>query len=302
MKIHMRAVLVLTLMNVSYGARSNWTVKDHVPLDQFIVQAHRGAGELAPENTIEAFELGWKLNCVPEADVRTTSDGVIVAFHDNNFARVVVGVSEELAKKGVKDVMFEELAKLDVGDGRHVKRIADVFKVMQGKPQRRIYLDIKQVELEQLAKEVKEHSMEKQVIFASSKYPQIQAWKALIPNSQTLLWMGGTDESLEKKFQPLRDSQFKDISQLQIHVHLHDGQTTIQRNAVNPFKESDAFLIARGEECRKHNVLYQTLPYGGDTTAAEIYLKLLDLGFMSFATDHPDITWDAVKKFYNEGK
>jgi hypothetical protein len=40
----------------------------------------------------------------------------------------------------------------------------------------------------------------------------------------------------------------------------------------------------------------QTLPYGG--TTKEIYWKLLDLGLMSFATDHPDVTRDAVKAYY----
>jgi glycerophosphoryl diester phosphodiesterase len=298
MKILILPTIALLMATPTFAARSNWTVKDHVPLDQFIVQAHRGAGVLAPENTIEAFELGWKLNCIPESDVRTTNDGVIVAFHDNNFARVVVGVSEEMAKKGVKDVSFEELAKFDVGDGRHVKRMTDVFKVMQSRPERRLYMDIKQVDLEQLAKEVKEYGVEKQIIFTSPKYAEIRAWKAMIPDSQTLLWMGGTEESLEKKFVQLRESDFKDVTQLQIHVHLHDGQTTIQRDAADPFKESDAFLIAHGEEVRKHGILYQTLPYGGETTAAEIYWKLLDLGFMSFATDHPDVTWDVVKKYY----
>ena len=31
-----------------------------------------------------------------------------------------------------------------------------------------------------------------------------------------------------------------------------------------------------------------------------IYWKLLDLGLMSFATDHPDVTRDAVKAYYDE--
>jgi glycerophosphoryl diester phosphodiesterase len=31
-----------------------WNVRDHIPLSQFVIQSHRGAGELAPENTIEA--------------------------------------------------------------------------------------------------------------------------------------------------------------------------------------------------------------------------------------------------------
>src|SRR5687768_9384453 len=112
-----------------------WNVRDHVPLEKFVIQSHRGAGELAPENTLEAFELGWKLGTYPEADVRTTKDGVIVAFHDNDFSRVVKGISPEMAKKGVADVTFEELSKLDVGSckgdqfsGRRGCKVSDIFE------------------------------------------------------------------------------------------------------------------------------------------------------------------------------
>ena len=49
---------------------------------------------------------------------------------------------------------------------------------------------------------------------------------------------------------------------------------------------------------RRHGITYQTLPYGGSTK--EVYWKLLDLGLMSFATDHPKVTWDAVKRYYDE--
>src|SRR4051812_23462640 len=83
-------LMTLLLTTLIAASPAHWTVRDHLLMEKFVVQAHRGAGVLAPENTIAAFELGWKLHCVPEADVRTTSDGVIVAFHDNNFARVVV--------------------------------------------------------------------------------------------------------------------------------------------------------------------------------------------------------------------
>src|SRR5687767_580957 len=193
----MTSLLLLTMLAdatpatpATAPAKSEWTVRDHVPLEQFIVQAHRGAGVLAPENTIAAFELGWKLNCVPEADVRTTKDGVIVAFHDNNFARVVVGVTPDLAKEGVKDLTFDELQKLDVGDGQRVLRMSDIFAVMTGKPETKMYLDIKQVDLDQLAKEVKEAAIEKQVTLATSKHDEIKRWKSLVPESQTLLWVG----------------------------------------------------------------------------------------------------------------
>src|SRR5204863_4594843 len=101
---------------------------------------------------------------IPESDLRTTSDGVIVAFHDDNFQRVVKGADPGLQKKGVADITFEELSKLDVGAwkgeqfvGRRVSRISEVFALMRGKPERRLYLDIKNVKLRQLAEEVRHY-------------------------------------------------------------------------------------------------------------------------------------------------
>jgi glycerophosphoryl diester phosphodiesterase len=287
--------------------RSDWTVRGgHVPIEQFVIQAHRGAGELAEENTIDAFELGWKLGCIPESDLRTTKDGVIVAFHDDNFSRVVKGIPESMKKQGVKDVTFEQLQKLDVGSwkgdqfkGRHVSKMSEVFALMHDKPQRRLYMDIKNVDLSQLAREVNDAGVEKQVILASTKYDIIHKWKSLVPEGATLLWMGGTEAQLSKRFEELRAANFADVTQLQIHTHLLKDAGAITRDSVDPFAEPDRFLIARGNEVREHGILYQTLPYGGST--AGVYEKLLDLGFMSFATDHPDVTWAAVKAYYADG-
>ncbi|PQO26893.1 glycerophosphodiester phosphodiesterase [Blastopirellula marina] len=285
--------------------KATWSLRDHQPLDKFVMQAHRGAGELSEENTLEAFELGWSLGCIPEADVRTTKDGVIVAFHDANFARVVKDVSPELAKQGVKDLTLDELRKLDVGswkgtdfEGRQTPTMAEVFALMKKDPTRRLYLDWKDADLPQLAALAKKEGVERQVIFASTLYPKLREWKRLSPNSQTLLWMRGDDAKLEKRFEELRATDFADVTQLQIHVHLTKPADQVKRTDANPFEETDSFLIARGDELRRQGILYQTLPYGGASEA--IYLKLLDLGFMSFATDHPNITWDAVKAYYSE--
>ncbi|WP_435016766.1 glycerophosphodiester phosphodiesterase [Tundrisphaera sp. TA3] len=306
----MRIICLASILLVAASAPApaqelaRWTVRGHLPREQFIVQAHRGAGELAEENTREAFELGWELGCIPEADVRTTKDGVIVAFHDADFARVVRGVSPEMAKKGVKDLSFAELQALDVGSwkgekfsGRKVGRLKDTFGLMRDDPARRLYLDIKQVDLQKLAAEVQEAGVARQVILASTKDEIVKRWKELLPESRTLLWMGGTEAVLNGRFEKLRAANFAGVDQVQIHTHLARPAEEIRADTPNPFQESDAFLSARCDELRQHNILVQTLPYGG--TTPEIYTKLLDLGFMSFATDHPEVTWAAVNRYYD---
>jgi glycerophosphoryl diester phosphodiesterase len=283
------------------SAKSPWTVAGHIAPEQFVIQSHRGAGELAPENTLEAFELGWSLGTIPEADLRTTSDGVIVAFHDADFARVVRDLPPQLRDKGVKDVTWEQLAQLDVGAwkgdefvGRRVSRIADVFALLPEHPQRRLYLDIKNVQLPQLAREVMEHGVERQVILASTKYDIIREWKRLVPQSQTLHWMGGSEEQLSRRLDELRKNGFADITQLQLHIHRKNDEP-IGRDSIDPFTLSDAFIIETGKELRSHGILFQTLPYGGMTK--EVYWKLLDLGVMSFATAHPKVTLEAVREY-----
>ncbi|MEO5803509.1 MAG: glycerophosphodiester phosphodiesterase family protein, partial [Verrucomicrobiota bacterium] len=215
--------------------KSEWTVRGNWPLEKFVIQSHRGAGELAPENTLEAFELGWMMKTWPESDLRTTKDGVIVAFHDANFERTVKNAPVELKKKGVKDITFAELSKLDVGgwkgesfEGRHVSKISDVFKLMRGNPERHLYLDIKNVNLQQLADEVRETGVTKQIVFTTTKYEMIRDFKKLVPEAQTLNWMGGTEEELKKRLEEVRAANFADITQLQLHVRLNTNSASAE--------------------------------------------------------------------------
>jgi len=281
-----------------------WNATDHIPFEQFIVQSHRGAGVLALENTIEAFELGWSLGTVPEADLRTTKDGIIVAFHDANFARVVKNAGPELQKKGVIDVTFDELSTLDVGSwkgegftGRRVSRMNDIFDLMRSRPKRRLYLDIKNVNLKQLAADVKSRQIGAQVILASPNHKTIREWKSLVPESDTLLWMGGDEAKLRAQFDQLRDAQFEGITQLQIHIHPNKDQNSQDQKSREPFQVSRSFLTEVGWELRARKILLQTLPYTSDPT---FYGKLLDVGVASFATDHPEVAMREIKNYYEK--
>ena len=302
------SALVLSGQTVSNPAMVvPWNVTNHVPVEAIIIQGHRGVGNLAEENTIEAFELAWKMGIYPECDLRMTKDGVIVPFHDENFSRVVKEASPELQKKGVKDLTFAELSTLDVGSwkgehfkGRRVVPMSKIFERMRGRPERHLYMDIKSIEFPRLAAEVRQYGIERQIVLASRHVAQLREWKALVPESETLLWMHGNEATLSRELAGLRDSGFAGITQLQVHVYPKEtndtwAPPTDESSPDNPFRLRNAFLTAIGAELRTHGIVFQTFPYTTDPT---VYGQLLDLGVMSFATDHPDVALREIKAYY----
>jgi glycerophosphoryl diester phosphodiesterase len=274
------------------AAQTPWNVRDHVPLKDFVIQAHRGAGMLMPENSLPAFEIAWGLGAAPEADLRTTSDGVIVAFHDNDLRRVLPDAEEAIRIRGIGDLTYAEVAALDVGGwrgeqyrGQRVPRMTDVYKVLERNPDRLMYIDIKEVDFEQLAR--KSASVHGQLILASTKYDEIMRWKSLAPDSQTLHWMGGSEAELRKRLDQLEERKFRDVDQLQVHVHFaSDGKMA----------PSESFLIGVGEQLRRHGVVFQVFPW--ETKDPRSFERLLDLGVASFATDFPDVTAETVRHYY----
>jgi glycerophosphoryl diester phosphodiesterase len=246
-----------------------------------------------PENSIEAFELAWKLGTIPEADLRTTRDGVVVAFHDENFKRILPSAVEKMKKRGIRDLEWAEVAKLDIGAwkgpkyaGQRVPRMIDVYDILRRNSGRRLYIDIKNVDLAQVAREAS--GVTSRLILASTKYDLIRHWKQLAPDSATLHWMGGTEEALAGRIAELRKSGFQAITQLQTHVRVKDGVLT----------PSPAFLLKTGAELRSRGILFQTLPW--DSADPALFRRLMDLGSASFATDYPDVLMKTIRAYYAE--
>ncbi len=272
-----------------------WNVRDHIPFEKIIVQAHRGYGNAGPEGSLESFEMAWKLNMAPEADLRMTKDGTIVSFHDGDFARIIPDAPDELKKKGVKDLTFEETQQLDIGKfrgpqfaGQRIISLAGMLEVLDAHPDRLLYVDIKQIDFDVLARQtIGRHP---QLIVASSKYDELKEWKRVAPRSKTLHWMGGSEASLEKRIAALREVEFAHIDQLQIHVRI-DGNGIIS--------PSEDFLKKTGDELRRYGILFQTLSWT-QGNRPETYRRLLDLGCASFATDYPEETMNAIKAYYDE--
>jgi glycerophosphoryl diester phosphodiesterase len=87
---------------------------------RFIVQGHRGARGLFPENTIEGFAQAMALGVRGfELDVGVSADGVVVLCHDlalnPDITRRPDGTWLSAPTKPVRALTFAELAEFDVG-------------------------------------------------------------------------------------------------------------------------------------------------------------------------------------------
>ncbi len=72
--------------------------------------AHRGAGKLAPENTLAAFRLGAAHGYrFFECDVKLSADGVPFLLHDTTLERTTNGAGR------AADLSWAELSRLDAG-------------------------------------------------------------------------------------------------------------------------------------------------------------------------------------------
>lgn len=90
---------------------------------------HRGFSELAPENTMKAFELCMEKGIGGiELDVHLCKSGELVVIHDHNLQRLA-GIDAQ-----VEDLTLEELLSLDVGShkdasftGERIPTLEEVF-------------------------------------------------------------------------------------------------------------------------------------------------------------------------------
>ncbi|MBC7792472.1 MAG: glycerophosphodiester phosphodiesterase, partial [Clostridia bacterium] len=119
--------------------------------------AHRGASLHAPENTLEAFELGVLQGAnVLELDVHMTRDGEIVVMHDATVDRTTNGTGE------VRAMTYAQIQQLDAGyhfvdrSGRTFFRDRDVTvptlaEVLQAFPRVGFNIEIKQADAPMVA-------------------------------------------------------------------------------------------------------------------------------------------------------
>ena len=95
---------------------------------QFVIIAHRGASNLAPENSLKAFKKAIELRAdYIEFDIRKTKDGEIIIMHNANTFKMT-------GKRGIiKNMTSEELKKLEIGDGEKIPTLNELIQLAKGK-------------------------------------------------------------------------------------------------------------------------------------------------------------------------
>ena len=165
------AVLVLSIL-----------LSSALPARDIVIVAHRGANNLAPENT---FSAAWK--CVElgieyvEVDVRTSADGVMYVIHDKTLDRTTSGSGL------IAETNSTAIDRLDAGSWfdpkfktERVPRLREFLNTFRGKI--KIYFDVKSADLAALLEMIRETGFENDCFFWFSKDERAQELRKLDPN------------------------------------------------------------------------------------------------------------------------
>lgn len=249
-------------------------------------QAHRGGGaHEAPDNTMAANIYTWALGGIPEADIRTTKDGVLICLHDETPARTTTAPAA-VQNLPISHFSFSEIRAWDAGikfdkrfAGEKVPSLYEVFTAMQGNPARHIYLDLKSVDLAQLGAVIDQYQVNQQVIFAHSSQTRCKEMKRVCPDVRTMLWIGGRTDEIKQTFSAALQSGFSGLDQVQIH--LNQSQ---EAQSAWPYEIDNSFLQHALAATRAVDIDLEVFPFTFDEAVIH---ALLALDIRWFATDEP---------------
>lgn len=250
-------------------------------------QAHRGGGAYeAPDNTMAANRYTWQLGGIPEADIRTTRDGIIVCLHDETPARTTT-VPSSIGNRPISGFDFADTRAWDAGikfdvkfAGERIPSLEEVFADMRGRPERKMYLDLKDTNLEQLGRLIDEYNVNEQVIFTHNQYFNCKNMKRIADGVRTMLWIGGTSEQIRLKYEHIREAGFADLDQVQFHLNSKKSAEEAEWR----YQLDRTFVNKALEETSMANVDLEVLPFEFDSASIH---GLLDLGIRWYATDEP---------------
>jgi glycerophosphoryl diester phosphodiesterase len=162
--------------------------------NQVSVIAHRGASNMAPENTLSAFKKAIELNAdYFELDVRTSKDDSLIIMHDETVNRTTNDTGK------VNNLTFSDLKKMDAGFWFNIRfineRIPTLFEALSLVKNTKSNIGIcvhinesKDYVVSLVVNLIKKMQMEEQVIISSFEYNRLAFSKQIAPEIKTL-WL-----------------------------------------------------------------------------------------------------------------
>lgn len=289
-RVVLRVLLMVVVIVVLFVMYRLLTIQPRPPQpylqgDRPLVLAHRGGADLAPENTMAAFQNAVDLGVdILELDVHTTADGTVVVIHDESVDRTTDGTG------AVHDFTLADLRQLDAGyefspdngqtfpfrgQGIGIPTLEEVFAAF---PDMRINVEIKQSDppIEAAVLEVIERAGAQQRVLVGSEYDDVMArFRSLAPDIAT---SAATNEvrnfylaqllRVSAIYRPLADA---------FQVPEYSGSTHV----VTP-----SFVDAAHHHGVKVHVW--------TVNDAETMQRLLDIGVDGIITDRPDVALEVV--------
>ena len=158
---------------------------------EILVYGHRGAGFLAPENTMASFKMAYEIGVdTIELDVHMTRDGALVVMHDHDVSRTTDGNGH------LSEMILAEVNQLDAGikfgkayAGEHVPMLGEVLAwakdriqlliEIKGHPQPAAGIEAAIVDA------VREAGMSNQVLVKSFFHHSVQRVRSIAPEIVT---------------------------------------------------------------------------------------------------------------------
>lgn len=276
-------------------------IKTNQPEKQVIQwQAHQNSNSEVPENTMAAMQYAWELGGIPELDIRQTADGVIIGMHDATPKRTL-SAPEADQDKLISELTFDEIQRWDAGVKfgeqfrmEKVPSLDQVLPVLSQHPERQLYLDFKQVDLEVMAAQIREYGAAKQIIFAHNDHENCKTVKRLIPEVRTMLWIPVRfPEAAMNKFAEVRQTGFDSLDIIQLHLPDAEERShwryKLQREFIDHALHQ---LTAAGLEL-------EVLPFKFDR---KDLFELLQMGIRRYAVDEPSVFVELLNDYEDQSR
>jgi len=146
-----------------------------VKKNKVIIIAHRGASNIAPENTLKAFKKAIELKAdFIEFDVLESKDGELVISHDEE-------ISGLTGRYGfVRDLTLEELKTFDFGEGEKILTLQELIDLTKGKINLNCEVIVKGISNE-VIKILKKYDLTDSVIISSFKREELLKFQKIDP-------------------------------------------------------------------------------------------------------------------------